>query len=167
MIQTDAAINPGNSGGPLLGSSGRLIGVNTAIVSALGSNIGIGFAIPVDIVSRIVPQLISRGRVPTPGIGIEIGSEAAAIRFGVNGVVVVKVVPGSPAARAGLRGIDTSHNKIGDVIVGIDEKPVRKFSDFTDELDQVGIGGKVHLTVKREAGEIFIDVDVIDIDAKS
>ena len=78
VIQTDAAINPGNSGGPLLDSAGRLIGVNTAIYSPSGSNAGIGFAIPVDVVNRIVPQLISNGRVPTPGIGIVAGDEALA-----------------------------------------------------------------------------------------
>src|SRR5213078_4357377 len=92
VIQTDAAINPGNSGGPLLDSAGRLIGVTTAIVSPSGSNAGIGFAIPVDTVNRIVPELIEKGRVPTPGIGIVAGSEALATRVGVEGVVVVRTV---------------------------------------------------------------------------
>src|SRR5207247_8626687 len=84
VIQTDAAVNPGNSGGPLLDSAGRLIGVNTAIYSPSGANAGIGFAIPVDVVNRIVPELIRNGRVPTPGIGIVAASEAVATRLGVE-----------------------------------------------------------------------------------
>jgi S1-C subfamily serine protease len=97
VIQTDAAINPGNSGGPLLDSAGRLIGVNTAIYSPSGSNAGIGFAIPVDVVNRVVPELIRNGRVPTPGIGIVGDDETLAARLGIEGVVVVRTVPGSPA----------------------------------------------------------------------
>src|SRR6267154_6357477 len=104
VIQTDCAINPGNSGGPLLDSAGRLIGVTTAILSPSGSNAGIGFAIPVDIVNRVVPDLIRNGRVPTPGIGIVSASEADAARLGTEGVIVVRTVPGSPAERAGIRG---------------------------------------------------------------
>src|SRR4051812_21855394 len=103
VIQTDAAINPGNSGGPLLDSAGRLIGVNTAILSPSGTNAGIGFAIPVDVVNRIVPQLIRSGHVPTPGIGIVAASEAVTARLGVEGVVIVRTQPGTPAERAGLR----------------------------------------------------------------
>ena len=94
MIQTDAAINPGNSGGPLLDSAGRVIGVNTAILSPSGTSAGIGFAIPIDVVNRVVPELISRGYVPTPGIGIVTASEAAATRAGVEGVVIVRHGPG-------------------------------------------------------------------------
>src|SRR6266576_815207 len=97
VIQSDAAINPGNSGGPLLDSAGRLIGVNTAIYSPSGSNAGIGFAIPVDVVNRVVPELIRNGRVPTPGIGIVAGDETLGMRLGIKGVVVVRTVPGSPA----------------------------------------------------------------------
>jgi 2-alkenal reductase len=98
VIQTDAAVNPGNSGGPLLDSSGRVVGVNTAIISPSGSNPGIGFAIPIDIVNRVVPQLIRTGHVPTPGIGIVAANEAVATRLGVEGIVIVRTVPGSPAA---------------------------------------------------------------------
>src|SRR5436190_23520445 len=117
VIQTDAAINPGNSGGPLLDSAGWLIGVTTAIYSPSGSNAGIGFAIPVDVVNRVVPELIRNGHVPTPGIGIVAGSEALATRLGVEGVVIVRTVPGSPAARAGLRGVNGATGQLGDVIV--------------------------------------------------
>src|SRR5437667_4052791 len=124
VIQTDAAINPGNSGGPLLDSSGRLIVVNTAIYSPSGSNAGIGFAIPVDAVNRVVPQLIKDGRVPTPGIGIVTANEAASTRLGVQGLIVVRTVPNSPAARAGLRGVNEGTNELGDIITGVDGKPV-------------------------------------------
>ena len=95
VIQTDAAINPGNSGGPLLDSAGRVIGVNTAILSPSGTSAGIGFAIPIDSVNRVVPELIRRGSVPTPGIGIVAANEAAATRAGVEGVVILRTVPGS------------------------------------------------------------------------
>src|ERR1700719_3979362 len=131
VIQTDAAVNPGNSGGPLLDSSGRLVGVNTAIISPSGSNAGIGFAIPVDIVNRVVPQLIRNGHVPTPGIGIVAANEAAATRLGVEGIVIVRTVPGSSAERAGLRGVDANSGALGDVIVEANGKPVHRLSDLT------------------------------------
>ncbi len=167
VIQTDAAINPGNSGGPLLDSAGRLVGVNSAIYSPSGANAGIGFAIPVDVVNRVVPQLIRTGHMPVPGIGIVSASEAIATRLGVQGVVVVRTVPGSPAARAGIRGIDTYAGKIGDVIVGIDGKPVHQLSDLTDALEQVGIGNTVHLTIERDGSKITVDTPVEDISRAS
>src|ERR1700730_17439045 len=126
VIQTDAAINPGNSGGPLLDSAGRLIGVNTAIFSPSGANAGIGFAIPVDLVNRIAPELIRNGRVPTPGIGIVADDEMLAARLGIEGVVVVRTVPGSPAERAGLQGVNTATGQIGDVVVAANGKPVHR-----------------------------------------
>src|SRR5437868_10484155 len=116
VVQTDAAVNPGNSGGPLLDSAGRLIGLTTAIISPSGSNAGIGFAIPVDTVNRVVPELISKGRVPTPGIGIVAANEAVATRLGIEGVVVVRALPGLPAAEAGLHGIDQAGAR-GDVLL--------------------------------------------------
>jgi len=164
LIQTDAAINPGNSGGPLLDSAGRLIGVNTAIISPAGSSTGVGFAIPVDIVNRVVPQLIATGHVPTPGIGIVAAGETAAMRFGKDGVIVLKTVPGSPAARAGLRGVNSARNKLGDIIVGVDGKPVHTLADLTEELDRIGVGAEVHLSVKRDSGSVSFDVDVIDVE---
>jgi S1-C subfamily serine protease len=163
VIQTDAAINPGNSGGPLLDSAGRLIGVNTAILSPSGTSAGIGFAVPVDVVNRIVPELIRNGRVPTPGIGIVAASEAVATRLGVDGVIVVRVSPGSPADRSGIRGVDATSGALGDVIVGIDEKPVRKLSDLTDGIEQAGAGRRVRLSVQRGAQRQSIEVDVVDI----
>ncbi len=163
VIQTDTAINPGNSGGPLLDSAGRLIGVNTAIISPSGSSAGIGFAIPVDIVNRVVPELIKNGRVPTPGIGIVAASEAVATRLGVEGVIVVRTTPGSPAERAGIRGVNLSSGAIGDVIVQADGKPVHRLSDLTDQLEQVGAGKSVRVGVKRGSEARDVNVDVVDI----
>jgi 2-alkenal reductase len=167
VIQTDAAINPGNSGGPLLDSAGRVIGVNTAIISPSGTSAGIGFAIPIDIVNRVVPEIISKGHVPTPGIGIVAADEAAATRAGIEGVVIVRVAPGSPAERAGLRGIDQATRQPGDIIVGVDGKPVRRLPDLTDELERIGVGKRVSLQVKNGAQERKVEVDVTDIGRKS
>src|SRR5262249_51016409 len=140
VIQTDAAVNPGNSGGPLLDSSGRVVGVNTAIISPSGSNAGIGFAIPVDVVNRVIPQLVRNGHVATPGIGTGAASEAAATGLGIEGIPIVRPLPGSPAARAGLRGVDFAKGTLGDVIVAANGKPMRRLSDLTDELDEIGVG---------------------------
>jgi len=167
VIQTDTAINPGNSGGPLLDSAGRLIGVTTAILSPSGSNAGIGFAIPADIVSRVVPALISKGRVPTPGIGIVAASEAVTTRLGAEGVIVVRTAPGSPAERAGIRGVDFATGNLGDVITAIDGKQVHRLSDLTDQIEQVGAGKTVHLTIKRGAEQRELEVAVVDINPAS
>jgi 2-alkenal reductase len=163
VIQTDAAINPGNSGGPLLDSAGRVIGVNTAILSPSGTSAGIGFAIPIDIVNRVVPEIIRRGYVPTPGIGIVAANEAVATRAGADGVVIVRTTPGSGAERAGLRGIDVNGQRLGDVIVGVNGKPVHRLSDLTQELERVGVGKKVTLAIKRDGRDMSVDVDVTDI----
>src|SRR5882757_590982 len=163
VIQTDAAINPGNSGGPLLDSAGRLIGVNTAIYSPSGSNAGIGFAIPVDIVNRVVPDLIRNGRVPTPGIGFVAADETLAARLGIEGVVVVRTVPGSPAERAGLQGVNTATGQLGDVIVAVDGKPVHRLPDLTDQLEQVGIGNKVDISIDRKGSKTSVSLEVSDL----
>jgi 2-alkenal reductase len=163
VIQTDAAINPGNSGGPLLDSAGRVIGVTTAILSPSGTSAGIGFAIPIDVVNRVVPEIIRRGFVPTPGIGIATADEAAATRAGVEGVVIVRTIPGSAAERAGLRGIDTATRQLGDVIVGVNGKPVRRLPDLAEELERVGVGKRVTLAIKRGGRDMSVDVEVMDI----
>ena len=167
VIQTDAAINPGNSGGPLLDSAGRVIGVNTAILSPSGTSAGIGFAIPIDSVNRVVPELISRGYVPTPGIGIVAGSEASATRAGADGVVILRTAPGSPAERAGLRGADQATGRAGDVIVGVNGKLVRRLGDLIAELERTGVGKRVTLAIKRDGRDMSIDVDVIDVSRRS
>lgn len=163
VIQTDTAINPGNSGGPLLDSAGRLIGVNTAIISPSGSSAGIGFAIPVDIVNRVVPDLIKNGRVPTPGIGIVAASEAVSTKLGVEGVIVVRTAPGSPAERAGIRGVDFSSGALGDVIVQADGKPVHRLSDLTDQIEQVGAGKSIRIGLKRGSQTRDLSIDIVDI----
>jgi S1-C subfamily serine protease len=163
VIQTDAAINPGNSGGPLLDSAGRLIGVTTAIISPSGSNAGIGFAIPVDIVNRVVPELIRNGYVSTPGIGIVAADEAVASPLGTEGVVVMRTAPGSPAERAGIRGVDLSSGNLGDVITAADGKPVQRLSDLTDELEQIGAGKSVRISLKRGSETRDVTVDIVDI----
>ena len=167
VIQTDAAINPGNSGGPLLDSAGRVIGVNTAILSPSGTSAGIGFAIPIDVVNRVVPEIISKGYVPTPGIGIVAANEETATRAGVEGVVIVRTAPGSSAERAGLRGIDPSGRTLGDIIVGVNGKPVRRLPDLTEELERVGVGKRVTLAIKRDGRDMSIEVDVIDVGRKA
>jgi S1-C subfamily serine protease len=163
MIQTDAAINPGNSGGPLLDSAGRVIGVNTAIISPSGSNAGIGFAVPIDTVNRIVPPLIKDRRVPTPGIGIVAANEAVAGRAGVEGVVIVSTAPGSGAARAGLTGVDVNRGTLGDVIVAANGRKVRRLSDLVEVIDEAGIGKSVRLTVERDGRAREVPVEVSDV----
>ncbi len=163
VIQTDAAINPGNSGGPLLDSAGRLIGVNTAILSDTGSSSGIGFAVPVDIVNRIVPRLIRDGAVPRPGIGIVVMREDSAARLGVAGLVVSRVLPGSEAEKAGLKAADLERQLLGDVIVRVNGAPVRSVSEFAAELSQAGIGAQVELTVINQGRRRSVWVTVMDI----
>jgi 2-alkenal reductase len=163
VIQTDAAINPGNSGGPLLDSAGRLIGVNTAIYSETGSFAGVGFAVPVDVVNEVVPQLIARGRAPRPGIGIATLDEAAAAGLDVPGIIVADVMPGSPAERAGLRGIDRQAGRLGDVITHVEGRRVRTLAEFADALRERGIGQRAKLTIVREGREQSVEVEVADI----
>jgi 2-alkenal reductase len=163
VIQTDAAVNPGNSGGPLLDSAGRLIGVNTAIFSPSGANAGIGFAIPVDRVNRVVPQLIRDGRVPTPGIGIIAADEAIAAQAGINGIIIAAVRPGSPAAEAGLQSINSQTGALGDVIVEVDGIDVQRLPTLTERLEQVGIGGTVELAVVKDGQKRRVKVEVADI----
>jgi 2-alkenal reductase len=162
VIQTDAAINPGNSGGPLLDSAGRLIGVNTAIRSASGSSSGVGFAIPVDLVNRIVPVLIVKGRAPLPGIGFTPVRPDIVARNNISGVVIAEVGRGTPAAEAGLQGLGRN-NTLGDVITAVNGKTVETLSTFVAELDRAGIGNQVELTVKRDNRERKVKVRVIDI----
>ena len=163
VIQTDAAINPGNSGGPLLDSAGRLIGVNTAIYSPSGASAGIGFAIPVDVVNRVVPELIRNGRTRNPGIGIIAGQEATAARLGIDGVVILRVLPGSPAAAAGLRGVDLQTGEVGDVVVGAGGRPVNRLADLTAALEAAGLDAPVELVIERDGRTRRVRVTTADV----
>ncbi len=152
VIQTDAAINPGNSGGPLLDSGGRLIGVNTQIVSPSGAFAGIGFAVPVDTVNRIVPELIKHGKLIRPGLGISLVPDAMARRWGVKGVIIGRVGRGSTAERIGLRGArETAGGRIelGDIIVAVDGKPVETIDDLMDFMEQHKVGDQVTIEFTR------------------
>jgi S1-C subfamily serine protease len=164
LIQTDAAINPGNSGGPLLDSAGRLIGINTAIYSPSGAFAGVGFAVPVDTVNRVVPQLIAKGKYVRPVLGIEAAEEVnewITRHLGVKGVAVLKVAPGSPAAAAGLKSATSGPDgKIipGDIITAVDGKPVDAVSKLVARLDEHRVGDTVRLTVQRDGKEQEIQV---------
>jgi S1-C subfamily serine protease len=152
VIQTDAAINPGNSGGPLLDSAGRLIGVNTAIYSPSGAYAGIGFAVPVDEVNKVIPELIRHGRLIKPGIGASLADERVARRLGIDGILVLNVENGGPAEKAGLKPTTQYRGEIvlGDVIVAIGGKKVRSFDDLRNELEAYKVGDEVMVTVNRE-----------------
>ncbi len=165
VIQIDAAINPGNSGGPLLDSSGRLIGVNAAIFSPSGASAGIGFAVPVDTVKRLVPQLIEKGRAVNPGVGVALVSDAQATRFGLEGAVVLNVVAGSPADRAGIEGIGRSRRGyvMGDVVTAVDGKPVKNSEDLAYAFETAGVGRTVTLTVERQGRKRAVKVVLEDI----
>jgi 2-alkenal reductase len=163
VIQTDAAINPGNSGGPLLDSAGRLIGVNSAIISGSGASAGIGFAIPVDIVNRIATQLIREGHVPIPGIGLVAASEATATQLGIDGVVILRVLPDSPAAKAGLEGAASAGGAVADVVTEANGQPVHSMSDLASAFEQTGVGNAIKLTVTRDGRSRTVDLTVADI----
>lgn len=151
VIQTDAAINPGNSGGPLLDSSGRLIGINSAIYSPSGASAGISFAVPIDTVRRLVPQLIRYGRIKQPGMaGASLVSDAIARSNGIEGVAIYQVEDGSPSEEAGLAGIAVSRRgrpRLGDVIVAVDGKKIRSQQDLFDAFEAAGVGAMVKLSV--------------------
>jgi S1-C subfamily serine protease len=168
MIQTDAPINPGNSGGPLLDSAGRLIGVNTAIFSPSGASVGIGFAIPVDEVNRVVPQLVRNGKVTRPGLGIQIATDQLAQELKKDGVLIIKVQPDSPAEKAGLRPTkrdpSTASIILGDVIVAIDGKEIKKTHDLFTTLDARKVGDTVTVTVERDGKKTDVPVTLAPVE---
>jgi S1-C subfamily serine protease len=161
VIQTDAAINPGNSGGPLLDSSGRLIGVNTQIVSPSGAYAGIGFAVPVDTVNRVVPELIKHGKLIRPGLGVSLVPDAIARRWGIRGLIIGKVWRGGSADRAGLRGARetvTGRIELGDVVVAVDGRPVETVDDLMDVMEVHKVGDRVRVDVIRNNKRQSVDV---------
>jgi len=155
LIQTDAAINPGNSGGPLLDSAGRLIGINTAIYSPSGASAGIGFAVPVDTVMRVVPQLIRKGKYLRPALGIDVDqqiNERLTAIAGIRGVVVLRIHAGSAAEKAGLKGVTLTQQdmKLGDIIVAVGNKGVDSVPKLLARLDEYQVGDVVQITVVRQ-----------------
>ncbi len=161
VIQTDAAINPGNSGGPLLDSAGRLIGMNTMILSPSGVSAGIGFAVPVDTVNEVVPQLIEHGHVVRPYLGITLIPGNIVRQLGLEGVLVGSVEPGSGAAVAGLRGSGFDRDGsliLGDLIVKVGEREVRSYDDLRDALESYEIGTDVTVTYMRDGRRFTVQV---------
>jgi S1-C subfamily serine protease len=162
LIQTDAAINPGNSGGPLIDSAGRLIGINTAIYSPSGAYAGIGFAVPVDTVNRVVPGLIDYGRYIPPSLGISASDDLSArllAGLGIEGVLVLRVARGSSAQRAGLKPTEVTAGGsvvLGDVIQAIDGRPVRRFDELSARLNDYGVGDVVRVSLWRNGEQIEV-----------
>ncbi|MCH2201904.1 MAG: trypsin-like peptidase domain-containing protein [Fuerstiella sp.] len=164
IIQIDAAVNPGNSGGPLLDSHGRLIGVNTAIASRTGQSAGVGFAIPANLIARVVPQLIRHGRVIRPDVGIQVVYETD------DGLLIIHLTPGGPADQAGLRGprvtrkrrgpivIERTDRSAADLIVAVDSLPSNSVDDFLGYIESKSPGDRVVLTVIRGSTELNIPV---------
>ncbi len=167
MIQTDAAINPGNSGGPLLDSSGRLIGMNTAIYSRSGQSAGIGFAVPATTISRVVPQIVATGHAEQIGIGINLDpSGRIERRLGVKGVVVLGVKAGGPADKAGLEGVAEENHSIvvHDIITEVDGTAVADYDGLYNALDTRKAGEKVKLTVQRGREKRTVTVELVVLD---
>jgi S1-C subfamily serine protease len=165
VIQTDAAINPGNSGGPLLDSAGRLIGVNTAIYSPSGAYAGIGFAVPVEEVNRVVPELIKYGRFIKPGIGATFVDSRITRKLGITGILIRDVEQGGPAEKAGLRPTRQYRGEIilGDIINGVNDTPVSSYDDIRGVLDGYKIGDAIELTVVRDGSEIRVTLLLIAV----
>jgi S1-C subfamily serine protease len=167
VIQTDAAINPGNSGGPLLDSSGRVIGMNTAIYSPSGASAGIGFAVPVDTIARLVPQLIRQGKVERAGIGVQLIPDRYSAGLGIRGVAIYDVVRGGSAQRAGLEGARQDRGGrpvLGDVIVAVNRKPVASSDDLLDAFETAGVGATVTLTVERDGKKRDVKVVLTSVE---
>lgn len=152
VIQTDAAINPGNSGGPLLDISGRLIGVNTAIVSPSGSYSGIGFSVPVDVVNWVVPDLIRYGKVQRPILGIELVSQQSIDQMELEGALILHVTPGSGAEKGGLRPTRQTNSgeiSLGDLIVEVNDQPIKSNNDLLLTLENYKPGDRIRMKVIR------------------
>lgn len=168
MIQTDASINPGNSGGPLLDSSGGLIGMNTMIASYSGTSAGVGFAVPVDIIKKIVPEIIQFGKVTHPGIGgIRFVPDEYARRTDVVGAIILDVPRSSQAYELGLRGLGRDafgRYLIRDVITAVDSTKVKSYDDLFTALDNYKIGDTVKLTVERDGKARSLQIQLVGID---
>lgn len=166
VIQTDAAINPGNSGGPLLDSAGRLVGINTAIYSPAGQSAGIGFAVPVETVNRVVTDILRHGRDVRPGLGVTLANPSVLRRLGVEGLLIINVQPGSGAAAAGLRGTKREFGEIvlGDIITTIDGTPVATLDDLLDQLDAHEVGDVVRVGILRDGRPLDVPVTLNEVE---
>lgn len=167
VIQTDASINPGNSGGPLLDSSGRVIGLNTAIYSPSGASAGIGFAVPVSSIQRVVPQLIEHGKVTRAGLGVSLLPESISRRWGIQGLVIRSVQPGSAAEQVGLRGFRQDRwgdVDLGDVIVAVAGSKVSSYDDLYQILDPLEPGDRVKVRVRRGDRERDVEVTLQEVE---
>jgi S1-C subfamily serine protease len=168
MIQTDASINPGNSGGPLLDSSGQLIGMNTMIISPSGTSSGVGFAVPVDTIKKIVPEIIQFGKVTHPGIGgLSFLNDEYAQRAGVEGAVILDVPRTSQAYELGLRGLGRDsfgRLYIRDVITAVDGTKVKSYDDLFTALDHYKIGDTATFTVERDGKSRRLQIRLVGID---
>ena len=164
MIQTDASINPGNSGGPLLNSSGELVGMNTMIASPSGASSGVGFALPVDLIRKIVPQIIQFGKVIRPDLGgVEFVRDEVAQRAGITGAVILEVAQASQAYQMGLRGLQRDafgRLLVRDVVTGIDGSKIKSYDDLFNALDGYKIGDTVTLTVEREGKARTVKIEL-------
>lgn len=168
VIQTDAAINPGNSGGPLLDSFGRLIGMNTSIMSPTGSNAGIGFAVPVNTINRIVSELIKYGKVERPGLGITLIPNNISSRYNIEGVCILEVFKDGAAHKAGLIGTKRDRNGrvlMGDIIVEIEGAKIRNSDDFIKQLSRYKVGDEITVKFLRNdtLNETLIVLAAIDL----
>src|SRR6185503_20210371 len=168
-IQTDASINPGNSGGPLLDSHGRMIGINSQIESPSGASAGVGFAIPVNIAKRIVPQLVKNGYVQRPKLGFvprDVESLGSQVRLPVSyGTMIWQVQPGGPAANAGLRGLVQTEDgdiELGDIIIGLDGQKISNYDDLYRALDKHQIGDTVNVEVVRNGRTMRVPVQLTE-----
>lgn len=164
MVQTDAAINPGNSGGPLIDSRGRLIGMNTMIASPSGVASGVGFAVPVSAIARVVPQIIRTGKAEQIGLGIGIDLEQRMERQnGIRGFILRRVEPGGPADRAGLKGLQVTSRGwvLGDVLVGIGDQVINNYDDLYNALDQYRAGQQVMVHVLRGKKRRSVQVELV------
>ena len=160
VIQTDAAINPGNSGGPLLDSAGRLIGVNTAIYSPSGGSDGVGFAVPISEVNRVVPQIISKGREIRPGLGVSLANKSLTRDLAIEGVLIINVQPDSAADKAGLKATKQVQERIilGDIIQKVNGVKVSDYNELRDELERYQVGETVTLELVRDERKVTADV---------
>mgnify|MGYP001619181560 FL=1 len=176
IIQTDAAINPGNSGGPLLDSDGKMIGVTSAIFSPVGANVGIGFAVSVNVVKKVVPKLIEKGRVIRPWLGItgqDIGPDLAKLlKLPSEGILIAEVVNGSPADKAGIRGgkrvVSIGNLQVatgGDIILAINGKPVKTKDELTEDLESKGIGQSVDIDLLRDGKKKTVKIVLSEMPA--